>query len=136
MSDKIVLTSKHLPPPMGVWSHAVRVPEGRTLIYPSGFTSRDASGKVVAPNDAAGQMRQILTNLKAFVEEQGATLEDVVKVTVYTTDIEDFAKIHAVRREFFPKDPPASTMIQVTRMVDPTHKLELECVVLAPTGKK
>jgi enamine deaminase RidA (YjgF/YER057c/UK114 family) len=132
MSDKIVLTSKHLPPPIGVWSHAVKVPEGRTLIYPSGFTSRDASGKVVAPNDAAGQMRQILENLQAFVEEQGATLADVVKVTVYTTDIEDFAKIHAVRREFFPKDPPASTMIQVTRMVDPTHKLELDAVVLAP----
>ena len=132
MSDKIVLTSKHLPPPMGVWSHAVKVPEGRTLIFPSGFTSRDAKGNVVAPNDSAGQMRQICENLKAFVEEMGATLADVVKVTVYTTHIEDFAKIHAVRREYFPKDPPASTMIQVSRMVDPTHRLELEAVVLAP----
>jgi 2-iminobutanoate/2-iminopropanoate deaminase len=132
MSGKIVLTSKHLPPPMGVWSHAVQVPEGRTLVFPSGFTSRDAKGNVVAPNDSAGQMRQILENLKAFVEEIGATLADVVKVTVYTTHIEDFAKIHAVRREFFPNDPPASTMIQVTRMVDPTHRLELDAVVLAP----
>jgi 2-iminobutanoate/2-iminopropanoate deaminase len=132
VSDKIVVTSKHLPPPSGVWSHAVRVPEGRTLIYPSGFTSRDVTGKVVAPNDAPGQMRQIFENLKAFLEEQGATLADVIKVTVYTTDIEDFAKLHAVRREFFPKDPPASTMVQVTRLVDPTHKLELDAVVLAP----
>ena len=87
---------------------------------------------MVAPNDSAGQMRQICENLKAFVEEMGATLADVVKVTVYTTHIEDFSKIHAVRREYFPKDPPASTMIQVSRMVDPTHRLELEAVVLAP----
>lgn len=132
MSGKIVLTSKHLPPPMGVWSHAVQVPSGRTLVYPSGFTSRDATGTVIAPNDAAGQMRQILQNLKAFVEEIGASLEDVVKVTVYTTQIEDFDEIHRVRREFFPKDPPASTMIQVTRLVDPAHMLELDAVVLAP----
>lgn len=132
MSGKIVLTSKHLPPPMGVWSHAIQVPAGRTLVYPSGLTSRDAAGTVIAPDNAAGQMRQILENLQAFVTEIGASLEDVVKVTVYTTDIEDFDEIHAVRREFFPKDPPASTMIQVTRMVDPRHKLELDAVVLAP----
>jgi 2-iminobutanoate/2-iminopropanoate deaminase len=132
MSGKIVLTSKHLPPPIGVWSHAVAVPQGRTLIFPSGFTSRDATGKVVAPNDAAGQMRQILINLKAFVEEVGATLDDVIKVRLFTTRIDEFDKIHAVRREFFPKDPPASTMVQVVRMVDPTHVLELEAVVLAP----
>jgi enamine deaminase RidA (YjgF/YER057c/UK114 family) len=135
VSDKIVLTSKHLPPPIGVWSHAVQIPPGRTLIYPSGFTSRDNKGNVVAPNDAAGQMRQILTNLKAFVEEVGATLEDVVKVTLFTTRIDQFSAIHAVRREFFPKDPPASTMVQVVRMVEPTHVLEMEAVVLAPLKK-
>jgi enamine deaminase RidA (YjgF/YER057c/UK114 family) len=134
MSGKIVLKSKHLPPPMGVWSHAVRVPPGRTLVYPSGFTSRDAQGNVVAPNDAAGQMRQILNNLKAFVEEIGASLDDVVKVTLFTTRIDEFKAIHAVRREFFPKDPPASTMVQVVRMVDPTHVLEMEAVVLAPVS--
>lgn len=132
MSGKIVLTSKHLPPPIGVWSHAVQVPPSRALIFPSGFTSRDASGKVVAPNDAAGQMRQILNNLKAFCEEMGATLDDVIKVRLFTTRIDEFDKIHAVRREFFPKDAPASTMVQVVRFVDPTHVLELEAVVLAP----
>ena len=106
MSDKIVLTSKHLPPPMGVWSHAVKVPEGRTLIFRPASPRATPKGNVVAPNDSAGQMRQICENLKAFVEEIGATLADVVKVTVYTTHIEDFSKIHAVRREYFPMTRP------------------------------
>lgn len=132
MSGKITLTSKVLPPPIGVWSHAVQVPAGRSLLFPSGFTSRDSEGNVVAPNDIEGQTRQILENMKAFLAEVGATLEDVVKMIVFVTDLTGWEKVHAVRREYFPIDPPASTLVQVTSLVEERHKIEIEVVVLLP----
>lgn len=132
MSGKITLTSKALPPPIGVWSHAIQVPAGRSLLFPSGFTSRDSAGNVVAPNDIEGQTRQILENMKAFLAEVGATLEDVVKMIVFVTDLTGWEKVHAVRREYFPVDPPASTLVQVTSLVEERHKIEIEVVVLLP----
>jgi 2-iminobutanoate/2-iminopropanoate deaminase len=120
--------------PVGVWSLGVIVPAGSRLCFPGGFTSRDAEGRVVAPHDAAGQTRQILENLKAYCEELGATLEDVVNVTVFITDMDDWEAIHAVRREYFPVDPPSSALVQVVRLVDERHKIEIVPIILLPDG--
>ncbi len=64
MSDKATVTSKKLSPPGGVYSHAVRIPSGRGLLFISGLTARDASGKVVAPRDIKGQTREVLENMR------------------------------------------------------------------------
>lgn len=142
MSGKIMVRSKRRPaasqldiqgkPSVGVWSQGVIVPAGSRLCYPGGFTSRDSEGKVVAPNDAAGQTRQILENMKAYCEELGATLRDVVTLTVFITDMDDWEDIHAVRREYFPEDPPSSALLQVVRCVDERHKIEMIPIILLP----
>lgn len=134
MSGKIVVDSAVKPAPMGVWSHGVIVPSGARLLFPGGFTSRDREGNVVAPNDMAGQTRTILENMKAYCAEQGATLDDVVKLTVYVTDLTDWHAHHAVRREYFPVDPPASCLVQVVRLVEPRHVVEIDPVIMLPAN--
>lgn len=117
---------------VGVWSAGVIVPAGSNICYPGGFTSRDSDGKVVAPHDAAGQTRQILENMKRYCESLGATLADVVNLTVFITDMDDWEDIHRVRREYFPVDPPSSALLQVVRCVDERHKLEMIPVIMVP----
>lgn len=60
------------------------------------------------------QTEQVCENLRTALAAAGGSLDDIVRVDVYVTDIREFDKIHAVRRRYFPADPPASTMVQVT----------------------
>lgn len=131
--SKTIVHSNKLSRPIGVFSQAVKVPVCGHLVFVSGLTSRDSDGKIVGKGDVKAQTRKILENLKVILAEAGATLEDVVKVSVFIRDMErHFRAIHEVRAEFFPKNPPASTMVEVSRLVDPDHLIEIEAVALAP----
>ena len=130
---KQIVHSEKLSKPVGVFSQAVKVPASGHLVFVSGLTSRDASGNVVGRGDVKAQTRRTLENLRALLAEAGATLDHVVKVTVYIRDMgRDFRAIHEVRAEFFTKDPPASTMVEVSRLVDPDHLIEIEAVAVIP----
>lgn len=113
--------------PFGVWSAAV-VSEPERLVFISGITSRDEDGNVVGEGDVAAQTRRVLENMQLTMEAAGGTLADIVAVTVFVRNIDDFAEIHAVRREFFPEDPPASTMVEVSRLVDERSLIEINAV--------
>lgn len=115
--------------PFGVWSPATLVTGGRTL-YVSGITSRDEAGEVVGPGDMEAQTRQVCRMLQATVQAAGGSLSEVVSVTVHTTDITQFDTIHAVRREFFPTDPPSSTMVEVSRLVDERSQIEITAIAV------
>jgi 2-iminobutanoate/2-iminopropanoate deaminase len=130
MSAKTAHTSNVMPAPIGVWSQGVSVRPGR--LFFTAFTSRDADGTIVAPNDLVGQTRQILENMKGFLAEVGATMEDVVKLTVYVTDLRGWSDSHAVRREYFPTDPPASCLVQVVSLVDPALMIEMDMIAVLP----
>jgi 2-iminobutanoate/2-iminopropanoate deaminase len=82
--------------------------------------------------DAAAQTRQILSNLALVLDAAGATMADVLKVTVFLTDINDRAAINPVRQEFFGSARPASTLIEVSRLALPEMKVEIEAVVGLP----
>jgi 2-iminobutanoate/2-iminopropanoate deaminase len=71
------------------------------------------TGAMVAPNDVAGQTRQVLDNIQAIVEAAGGWLNQVVKVTVYLQDMGDFAAVNAVYAEYFEQDPPARAALEV-----------------------
>jgi 2-iminobutanoate/2-iminopropanoate deaminase len=115
--------------PFGVWTPAIVTGPGR-LAFLSGATSRDKGWEVVGAGDIAVQTRQVCENLKASIEACGGTLADIVSVTVFVTDIELFDEIHAVRREYFPDDPPTSTMVEVSRMVDPRSMIEISAIAV------
>lgn len=130
---KQIISSEKLSRPVGVFSQAVKVSAAGHLVYVSGLTARDPAGGVVGRGDVKAQTRKILENLRTILAEAGATLDHVVKVTVYIRDMErDFRAIHEVRAEFFKKDPPASTMVEVSRLVEPDHLIEIEAVAVAP----
>jgi len=116
-----------------VWSHAIEVTAQR-LLFISGLTARDADGDIVGIDDVARQTRQILERLDATLRAAGGTLEDIASVVVYVADATDFDAIHTVRREFFPVDPPASTMVEVKRLVDPRCLIEINAVAALPTA--
>ena len=82
-----------------------------------------------------GRLRQILVNLNRVLDAAGATMADVLKVTVFLTNIDDRAAINPVRQEFFGSARPASTLIEVSRLALPDMKVEIEAVVGLPEPK-
>ncbi len=114
-----------LMPPISHYCDAVRWGD---LLFVSGVAPVDAQGKVVS-DDPAAQTRQIFLNMKAILDAAGASFADVLKVTVYLTDVEDRKRINPVRQEFFGDARPASTLIGVQALAIPGMKVEIEAVV-------
>jgi enamine deaminase RidA (YjgF/YER057c/UK114 family) len=84
---------------------------------------------IVGADDVVAQTRQVFKNMKAVLDQVGATFADVLKVTVYLTDIDDRAKINPVRQEVFGEARPASTLIEISKLAVPGAKIEVEAVV-------
>jgi 2-iminobutanoate/2-iminopropanoate deaminase len=127
---KQILYSEALGQPIGVFSQAVKVPARGHFIYVSGLTARTPDGKMHAPGDAREQTRYVLEKLKLILAEGGATLDDIVRVVVYIRNMNDFKAIHEVRAEYFTKDPPASTMVEVSRLVNEELLIEIEATAV------
>jgi 2-iminobutanoate/2-iminopropanoate deaminase len=121
-----------LPAPLSHYTDAVRFGD---ILFVSGLTAHNGEGKLVGGADAAAQTRQILVNLKLVLDAAGATMADVVKVTVFLTDINDRAAINPVRQEFFGAARPASTLIEVSKLALPEMKVEIEAVVGLPAAQ-
>ena len=111
----------------GSYSPGWEVSNGR-LIYVAGQIPWDAQGRTVCKGDAAGQTRQVFENIRAVLAEAGASLDDVVKITVFTPDIRYRDAINQVRSETFKPPYPASTQVGVAALVDPEWLVEIEAV--------
>lgn len=127
MPEREYVQPEGLSKPIGVWTPAVVVKKG-TLVFVSGLTSRDEKGEVAHVGDIEGQTRQVCENLRAALHSVGGDLSDVVTVLVHVVDIDEFDTIHRVRREFFPENPPSSTMVQVSRLVDERSLIEITAI--------
>ena len=111
-------------------SQGVEVPHGK-MVFVSGQVARDLDGSVVGVGDITAQTRKVLRNMEAVLAESGAVMDDVVKVTVFVTNLaEHFSEIHKVRGEFFTNDYPASTMVEVTSLVHEDMLIEIEAVAV------
>ena len=115
------VTPERGPAPGGPYSPAV-VANG--FVFVSGQGPVDpASGEM--PDAFVDQVRQTLTNLQTVLEAAGSSLEDVVKVNAYVTDLTRFAQFNEVYREFFPHDPPARTTVGAALL---GFLVEIDCV--------
>jgi 2-iminobutanoate/2-iminopropanoate deaminase len=103
---------------------------GDTL-FVSGVAPLDGAGRLVG-EDAAAQTRQIFANMKLILDAAGAGFRDVLRVTVYLTDINDRRAINPVRQEYFGAVRPASTLIEVSALAIPGMKVEIEAVFGLP----
>ncbi len=131
MSERDYVQPDGLSKPIGVWTPAVVVRKG-TLVFVSGLTSRDEAGNVAHVGDIEGQTRQVCQNLRTALQSVGGDLSDVVTVLVHVVDIGEFDTIHRVRREFFPENPPSSTMVEVSRLVDERSLIEITAIAALP----
>ena len=90
----------------------------------------DAGGDVVGEGDAKAQTEKVLENVSLVLQEAGGTLDDVVKVTVFITDMAMYDEVHEVRRRFFGEPYPASSMVEVSALIDPQLLVEVEAVAV------
>lgn len=105
------------------------IAEGRFL-FTAGITARDASGKIIE-GDVAAQIEQCFRNLGDVLEAAGASFGDVVKWTLYTTEMDAFIAQPELYRKYF-VDKPASTLLGVNRLMWPEMLVEIEAVVRLP----
>ena len=125
------IRAKGLPEPISHYTDVVVAGPGRT-IYVSGCGAIDESGKLVGRGDITAQTRKTLDNIKLSLAAAGATLADVVKVTVYLASVDDRQKVNEVRKEYFGAAKPASTLIEISRFAIDGMLIEIEAVAVAP----
>jgi 2-iminobutanoate/2-iminopropanoate deaminase len=114
------------------FSHYVDAVRADGLLFVSGCVPIDGEGRLVGGDDVQEQARQVFRNIGAILAEAGAGFTDVVKVTLFLTHIEDRAAINVVRKEVFGDVRPASTLIEISRLLVPGARLEVEAVALLP----
>ena len=127
---KTQVRSDKLREPSGHFSQAIAIAAQGRIVFISGMTSRRADGTMAGVGDIEAQTRQVCENIKAAVEAAGGTMDDVCRVDVYVRNIEHFDKIHKVRREYFRAPAPASTMVEVTKMVHPDYLIEMNAIAV------
>ena len=112
MSKKVVFTDK-APKPIGPYSQAV-IANG--FLFGSGQIPIDPETGEVVKGGIEEQTRRVLENIKAVLEAAGCTLEDIVSVTVFLSDLDDFQAFNKVYEEYFKDSPPARTTVEVSRL--------------------
>lgn len=122
--------SPKLATPSGHFSHATIIEAKGRLLFISGMVARRADGTIAGVGDVEAQTRQVCLNLEAAVQQAGGTLDDICRLDVYVRNMEHFAIIHAVRREFFKAPAPASTMVEVTKMTSPEYLIEMNAIAV------
>ncbi|PYQ59843.1 MAG: hypothetical protein DMF53_18090 [Acidobacteria bacterium] len=115
--------------PIVGYSRAVRV---GPYIHVAGTTGIDAEGNVVGKNDPYAQSVQALKSIEAALAKAGARMADVVRTRVFTTDISRWQEIGRAHGEFFRDVRPASTMVEVSRLISPDMLVEIEADAIVP----
>jgi enamine deaminase RidA (YjgF/YER057c/UK114 family) len=109
------------------YSRAVRI---GSLVEVAGTTAVDQKGQLVGIGDAYQQTRYILTKIETALTEAGASLKDVVRTRIYVTDITDWEAVGRAHGEFFREIRPASTMLEVSALINPQMLVEIEATVV------
>jgi reactive intermediate/imine deaminase len=114
-------------PPVNGYSHAVAF--NGAMVVVSGQVPVDAEGRVVSQDDPAAQFTQVFENLTAALAAAGTTMEHVVKLTVFLTDLGDLTEFRRIRDHYVSAErPPASSLVQVSGLVNPAFRVEVEAL--------
>ena len=116
---------------MGAYSHGYKIDVGDSvLIFTTGQIAMDKAGNVLHPGDAGKQAEFIFESLQKILNEVDAGLDDVIKATIFVTNMDDFAKISPVRNKYFKNSEPVSTLIEVSKLVKEGCLLEIEVIAV------
>jgi enamine deaminase RidA (YjgF/YER057c/UK114 family) len=105
------------------YSRAIKVGD---MVYVSGTTGTDPSGKVLAPGDIYAQSVQAIRNIENALKRLGLGLEYVVRTRIYVTKVELWQEVARAHAEFFGSIHPATTLVEVSRLIDPDMLVEIE----------
>ncbi len=119
------------------WARDFRFNQGIRVgdtVYVSGQVGFDPDGDIVGGADMEAQARQVFANIRTVLEMAGATMNDVVKITAFLTDLDRYAGYSAARAEAFPDKVPASTAVATPALVFPGLLVEIEAVAEIGSG--
>lgn len=109
------------------YAPAIRVEPGHALVFTSGLVGRGPDG-VIVPGGVGAQARQAFANIRDVLAAAGASMDDVVKLNYYVTDMDTWEEVAAARAGFFTGPLPASATVEVSRLWDPACLVEIEAV--------
>ena len=113
------------------YTHVVQVRGGRT-IYIAGQVAFDKAGNVVGKGDFAAQTTRVFENLKSALAAGGATFDNLAKVTTFVTDLSQMQTLRTIRAKYYGKNPPASTLVQITKLAHDDLMIEIEAIAVVP----
>jgi len=123
-TDRVAAPSAH-------FSQAIAIEAKGKLVFVSGMTARRPDGTVAGIGDIEEQTRQVCENIKQALEAAGARMEDVCRIDVHLRNIGDRERFNKVRKEFWPANPPASTLVEVSKLVSPEYLVEITAIAVA-----
>ena len=135
---KQVIATVEAPPALGPYAQGIRAGE---TIYVSGQLPMDPKTRRLIDGDIAAQTEQVLTNVRAIVEEGGGTMDDIVRITIYLTNLDDFDEVNRIYTMFFPTIdnaltetlPPARTTLEVSRLPRDAQ-IEMDAIAVITPG--
>ena len=120
------VSSPHLEEPApGTWSNC-RVYGNQVFI--AGMTAGDGKGGVLGDGSVYGQARETFTKIKHLIEAAGGTMNDIIRVDIYVTDIKQREEVWKARKEFFTGDFPTSTLVEVRALAIPQLAVEVNAI--------
>jgi 2-iminobutanoate/2-iminopropanoate deaminase len=125
------LNPEGMTPPMGAYSHGYVVEVGDAkMIFVTGQIAIDSEGNLVS-DDIEVQTRFVFERIVSILEAGGSSMADVVKAQIFLTNIADFAKVSAIRNEYFGESKPVSTLVEVSSLVREGCDVEVEVIAIS-----
>jgi len=132
MAARKRISSPHVPePPPGTFSRAIQVGD---QLFVAGMTANSPTG-IQGADSMYNQTRAVFTKIRHLVEAAGGTMNDIVKMTGFITDIKQREDYLRARRDFFTTDPPASTLVEITALAAPGLLIEVEVLAIIGSSK-
>ena len=112
------------------YSQGIKVTQAQTILFLSGQVAYTSDGSPAFRGDFKAQARGAYEAIKALVESQGGTMNSIVKITTYVTDMHYRVDLAPIREEFFGKKGPASTLVEISALAHPDWMIEIEAIAV------